>query len=396
LNLVNYFSSSAPQIALLISVSWAFTVTVALPSATRAMSKTPTLLMFATPLAMFTLVALAGCDLDTPLRVHARIFSAVAFLVLGAYVLVRGPGVSPTAAYKLVGMFLFSGFAISTGDLVELGVITEFLNIAIVLFLLQSLSVSRTGKLGSGIKFRSPAYALAAAITFFFTMFFVAIIFFMAFAFFIFLLNSEVSYASLDPVANFKRGGFTYFFLFILALKLAAAPIHLWKLEVFSASSYSYIFFYSSVYLFFFVFIMRAVAVKLDVSANSTGARALSVLIAVTLIFVAANVGAVLDTRHFIVVSTLLNSSILLIAIFLAAASRQDFFFIIFLNYLFSSVSIFIFLTMASGAVRFVSGLRTPVNANAAAVCLVVPLLALAGAAPSLGFLAKFMLVFNC
>jgi len=80
----------------------------------------------------------------------------------------------------------------------------------------------------------------------------------------------------------------------------------------------------------------------------------------------------------------------------LAGAARQDFFFIVFSNYFLSSISVFIFLVSNPGSNRFVSSLRAPINSATSLVGIVAPVLALAGAAPSLGFLAKFMLVFNC
>lgn len=384
------------MLALLVSATWAFTASSALAASPHQKGHSGVGALFWVPIFFFTLMLASTVAVDSGAHAPARVFATGAALTMASYVNVRERVVSPVSAYQLCGMLLFTTAAVATADALELGVATELLNIAMVLFLVQStVSGSPKAPLYS-TRALNPGYALAATITFFFTMFVIAIIFFMFFAVFIFFLNSEVSYSALTTVTVFKTHSTFSIFLFAIALKLAGAPLHLWKLEVFSATTYSYMFFYSSVYFFYFLFLLRALHTRLEPLSAGAPLGAAALIILFTLGFVALNVGAVVDTRHFIIVSTLLNSAVLLITIFLTGGARQDFFFIIFLNYLLSSLSIFLFLATAPGANRFVSSLRVPRNTVTAAAGVLIPVLALAGAAPSLGFLAKFMLVFSC
>jgi formate hydrogenlyase subunit 3/multisubunit Na+/H+ antiporter MnhD subunit len=79
--------------------------------------------------------------------------------------------------------------------------------------------------------------------------------------------------------------------------------------------------------------------------------------------------------------------------VFLIPASRFDFFILIFLNYIVASVSLFIFFNLVSGSNKFIGAVRGGLNPVYSWVLFILPLLSLAGAAPSLGFLIKFLLV---
>ena len=143
------------------------------------------------------------------------------------------------------------------------------------------------------------------------------------------------------------------------------------------------------------MFLLRLVRVRLGLIDEADVASVLGLIVISTLAFVIANVGAVVDVRHFIVVSTLLNSSLLLIAVFLATGSRQDLFFLLFGNYLLASTLLFYYFIYYASNVKFVLSLRAVGNQNVNFIFFLSPILALAGVAPSLGFFIKFMLVFN-
>lgn len=348
---------------------------------------------------LFGLAISSNIDYEMSSGGYAKSFVATSVPVIFLYVFIRrGTAQLPAShGYQLSLFFLFALAAAATGDLVELSVITEFINIGIVLVLVQAVAVFTGGVTNSVSigRIGSPKYALGAVLTFFFLMFFIAILFFIFFFLFIFIFNSETTYFNLSDLRLYRTASGTQLFLFMLALKLGGAPLHLWKLEIFAATRYDYFFYFSTIYLYLFMFLLRLVRVRLGLIDEADVASVLGLIVISTLAFVIANVGAVVDVRHFIVVSTLLNSSLLLIAVFLATGSRQDLFFLLFGNYLLASTLLFYYFIYYASNVKFVLSLRAVGNQNVNFIFFLSPILALAGVAPSLGFFIKFMLVFN-
>lgn len=88
----------------------------------------------------------------------------------------------------------------------------------------------------------------------------------------------------------------------------------------------------------------------------------LNVVVLFNFIFLMFNFSTILDLRHFLVVSTLLNSSIFVLSVSLASTMGLHTFFLLYFNYAVSSTLVFIFIVASGGEDGFVSSLRRKDN----------------------------------
>lgn len=121
-----------------------------------------------------------------------------------------------------------------------------------------------------------------------------------------------------------------------------------------------------------------------------------SLILVLNLVFVMANTYAVVEIRHFVVLSTLLNSSFFILSIFLVLETSLNFYALFFFNYLVTSLLLFAFLTSTAGSLKFVSRVRGLANRYTNVALFLVPVISLSGAAPLLGFSVKLLLLVSC
>lgn len=306
---------------------------------------------------------------------------------------------------RMLKTFLFFTFffaAVRATGLLETTVNLEFMNIAMLLYFVQSLpgtrdigSASKAATL-KAYKTANSRYSLAAVATLFFTMFFIAIFFFTFFTITLFFLGGDPTYEAFALHSKFTLNTPSVFFFFItLAIKVGGAPLHLWKLEVFNSMGLPYILYYSLVYLFFFFSILYAVFVKLDLSLCSEVYFFIFTVLTLNFIFIILNTYAVTEIRHFIVLSTLLNSSLFLVSILLLNELDLSFYFLFFFNYSISSFLFFLFLSTGSPGLRFLSDVKSRENLAGNLLTFLLPLVSLSGAAPLFGFLIKLSLLIS-
>lgn len=136
--------------------------------------------------------------------------------------------------FKLASFLFFFIVSVAATSMLDAVITLEFMNIAMLLYFLQSVGTSgalnRLGKthLSSSYDASSSKYTLQAAATLFFTMFFIAIFFFTFVSLTLFLTFGESSYAALGYFRTMLSQE-PYFFLFfvLLLLKVGGAPLHL-------------------------------------------------------------------------------------------------------------------------------------------------------------------------
>lgn len=125
-------------------------------------------------------------------------------------------------------------FSLAAASLLDSVITLEFMNVAMLLYFLQSLGAVRPIKLvrespsSSAYEASSTKYSLQAAATLFFTMFFIAIFFFTFVSLTLFLVFGESSYSSLAYLRPMlPRDPYFFFFFVLLLLKVGGAPLHL-------------------------------------------------------------------------------------------------------------------------------------------------------------------------
>lgn len=159
-------------------------------------------------------------------------------------------------------------------------------------------------------------------------------------------------------------------------------------MELFSSAKYVYLFFFSTLYLFIFLFIVVGLFKNFFFFFyNSTF---VNFIVFFNFLFLMFNFSTILDLRHFLVVSTLLNSSVFILSISLTASLGLHTFFFLYFNYAVSSTLVFIFIILSQGDASFVSSLRRKDNNTLNFVYFLIPLLSMSGVAPSVGFFSKF------
>lgn len=332
--------------------------------------------------------------------------ATLVFLVVYAFSkLVPATHVSYSAPslLKVCSFVFFLSVSLSASSLLDATVILEFMNVAMLLYFLQSLGAVRPSKEVSAGGFSSSydssraKYGLNATATIFFTMFFIAIFFFTFLTLMLFLTFGEADYYAIARFSTMGNLGSHFFFFFIvLALKIGGAPLHLWKLEAFSSLGFGYLLYYSVVYLFFFFSILYSLFIKLNFYFAPEFLTLGCLVLLSNLVFVALNTYAVVEVRHFVVLSTLLNSTFFLLSIFLVFETGVNFYVLFFANYVVTSLLLFVFFTFGSTPVKFTSRLRASGNTSVNNFLLILPLVSLSGAAPMVGFLIKLMLLVSC
>lgn len=119
-------------------------------------------------------------------------------------------------------------------------------------------------------------------------------------------------------------------------------------------------------------------------------------MLLLNLLFIIANTYAVVEVRHFVVLSTLLNSTFFIFSILLIFETGVNFYALFFLNYLLTSLLFFIFFLNSGATLKFVSRVRGLSNRYVNFFFFLAPIAALSGAAPLFGFSIKLLLLVSC
>jgi NADH:ubiquinone oxidoreductase subunit 2 (subunit N) len=256
---------------------------------------------------------------------------------------------------------------------------------------------SATSNVGVNIKFNSISYVSNSFLNFFFFMFIFGVLFFFFFILFLMYFLCISRYNTLTLVLPMYKlsAFFVTFFLIVLVLKLASAPLHFWKFEVFNNTGYFQIFYYSVFYIFFFFFIFFFFIYNFNFNFFLKAAPAVQFVIVINILFIVLNTNTVFDIKHFIILSTLINSSFFLLSIFLYKELSVFYFFLFFFNYLITSFSILIYLYFYSKDFKNISNLKKKNNIYVSNFFFFIPVLSLSGVAPTVGFLSKFLFVIN-
>ena len=215
--------------------------------------------------------------------------------------------------------------------------------------------------------------------------------------FFIFYFLCVFKYESLGVVAPLLNveAYFIFLFLFVLFVKLAGAPFHFWKFEVFNNLGYFQIFYYSVFYIFFFFYILIFFVYSFNFNFFLKAPAIMQTILLFNFFFIIFNVNTVFDVRHFIILSTLLNSSFFLLSIFLAKGLSYFYFFIFFFNYVLTSVGVLGYLYYYGKDFKSISCIRKTDNPATFKFLFFIPMMSLSGIAPTLGFLIKFFFLIN-
>ena len=151
---------------------------------------------------------------------------------------------------------------------------------------------------------------------------------------------------------------------------------------IFGVLFFFFFFFFFFIYNFNFNFFLKA-------------APAVQFVIVINILFIVLNTNTVFDIKHFIILSTLINSSFFLLSIFLYKELSVFYFFLFFFNYLITSFSILIYLYFYSKDFKNISNLKKKNNIYVSNFFFFIPVLSLSGVAPTVGFLSKFLFVIN-
>jgi NADH:ubiquinone oxidoreductase subunit 2 (subunit N) len=305
--------------------------------------------------------------------------------------------------YSIIFFFFFCFFLVLTASSLDSLILFEFLTLCVLLYMAASSTTagvstgSATSNVGVNIKFNSISYVSNSFLNFFFFMFIFGVLFFFFFILFLMYFLCISRYNTLTLVLPMYKlsAFFVTFFLIVLVLKLASAPLHFWKFEVFNNTGYFQIFYYSVFYIFFFFFIFFFFIYNFNFNFFLKAAPAVQFVIVINILFIVLNTNTVFDIKHFIILSTLINSSFFLLSIFLYKELSVFYFFLFFFNYLITSFSILIYLYFYSKDFKNISNLKKKNNIYVSNFFFFIPVLSLSGVAPTVGFLSKFLFVIN-
>ena len=279
----------------------------------------------------------------------------------------------------------------------------EFCNIAILLYLISSVSLERVGlqnfkknKLFNN-KINWPFYFISAVTNNFFFLFIFTVFFFFSFFYY---FEHHLFFSSIQFVLNLRYfnelSWISIIFLVVFFLKVGAAPFFVWKIEVFNTLSYFYIFFYNVGYFVFFTLFFYTFFNYLNLFDNCY--YILCLIVALNTIFLSANVFNTVTLKMFLILSTLINFNFVLFSVLVSGASYSTWFifFLVILNYVLSSFVLFFFLIFFfKSDVLFLTDLRNYSSKGYGTLLFIAPLISFSGVAPTLGFLAKFLLLVN-
>ena len=308
--------------------------------------------------------------------------------------------------HLLVAIFSFFFMVIYlfiTESLVDSLVMLEFLTISVFFFSLISLVTPKLSSsflkynFGFNIRYSSGVYLFTSLLNFFFLMFLLTILFFSFFLWFYYLNLGVNSMRDLIIIGNFYKKEFwiSIFFFFFFFLKLGGTPAHLWKFEIFFSLKLKNLLYYSVIYLFIFFLVLVFLVISFLVLDSKLSLIFLFFVLLANTVFVIFNTLSVLDLRHFLILSTLINSSLFILALIFLKEASLNFFLGFFFNYILTSFLLFIYLDFFNKNLRFISDLSGGLNAWVVFFFFVFPLLSLSGAAPSLGFFFKFFFLVN-
>jgi len=132
-----------------------------------------------------------------------------------------------------------------------------------------------------------------------------------------------------------------------------------------------------------------------DLLGDKTSAPLLFFILLFNTIFIIFNTLSVLDIRHFLILSTLINSSLFILSLIFLKEATLNFFLAFFFNYILTSFLLFIYLDFFNKNLLYISDLVEGLNTWTLFFFFIFPLLSLSGAAPSLGFFFKFFFLVN-
>ena len=158
---------------------------------------------------------------------------------------------------------------------------------------------------------------------------------------------------------------------------------------------YFQIFFYSVFYIFFFFFILIFFVYSFNFNFFFKAPTILQIILLFNFFFIIFNVNTVFDIRHFIILSTLINSSFFLLSIFLAKGVSYSYFFLFFINYVLTSVGVLTYLYYHGEDFKSISSIKKTDNPYTFNFFFFIPMLSLSGVAPTIGFLFKFLFLIN-
>jgi len=136
--------------------------------------------------------------------------------------------------YSIIFFFFFCFFLVLTASSLDSLILFEFLTLCVLLYMAASSTTagvstgSATSNVGVNIKFNSISYVSNSFLNFFFFMFIFGVLFFFFFILFLMYFLCISRYNTLALVLPMYKlsAFFVTFFLIVLVLKLASAPLH--------------------------------------------------------------------------------------------------------------------------------------------------------------------------
>lgn len=302
---------------------------------------------------------------------------------------------------SILVFFFFCVLACSLPYVADNLIFLEFLNMGLLLFLVSSLGSQSLGShsfknnQGFNVNYNSPFYFSFSILNFIFSMFFVSLFFFLFFLYFFYFTFGTNSYSSFNYLLKYfnSESNLLIFFFFLLMFKLGGAPFFIWKVELFDSLSMLHVLFYSIVYLFYLFFFFFTIFTKFSVYFYFTKNSFLYPILLFNLVFLVSATNGVSTVRQFVVISTLINSIFFFLSIVSTPDANLNFFFIFFFNYAVTSFNIFFFLTVFKPGTVHIFEVQKLRNNWVNFFYFGAPLISMAGVAPTLGFIFKFIFI---
>ena len=275
----------------------------------------------------------------------------------------------------------------------ELLCVFEYLNALIVLYILVSVPTLKPSvhlfraPLSHNVRFLSSYFFIPAILNYFFLLFIVSICLFFFYLYFLSDLLFQMSFSGLGLVP--VKTGFSLFLFLFLLLKLGVAPFHFWKLEIFESFNLTHFSFFSTVYFFISLLTFQVILLQIPLFGSKSVFYLLCSVILYNLVFCTASINSVLNLRQFLVLSALLNLNLVLLSTVLSQEGSQPFFFLFTVSYVFLAFIFYFFFNVTASNAKFFSTLDLPQNGITKYLLFTLPLISLAGVAPSLGFFIK-------
>ena len=271
----------------------------------------------------------------------------------------------PFAACLFFYFYFFLFFFIFNNHF-ELICLLEYLNTITLLYIL--LTTPKLGftkfissrNLSLNFRYSSFYYFLPSTLNYFFLVFFVSIIVFFLYVYLLLSLNFVIGFDFIVFFRDYRL--LVLFFLFFLILKLGAAPLHFWKLEIFESYRLPQLVFYSTIYVFVFFFIFELVIFRMGLLSSGYGHSCFSFFIILNLFFIVFNINTILTLRQLFVLSSLLNMNLALLSLVFSFRHHSCFFFLFNLLYIFSIFIFYSFFILFSANNRFTSKISTSRN----------------------------------